>query len=148
MTIRLAEKSDITAWICLVDKLKENFPGLETQKALEEHRNIVLGFIERKEAICAFKNEEIAGLLLFSREKSSLCFLAVDTKCRREHIAKKMFDYMLTFMGDKKEIFVTTYREGVPAGVAARAFYKGLGFKEGKLGEEFGCPVQEFVLKI
>lgn len=42
---------------------------------------------------------------------------------------------------------MTTYRQGDPRGAAARAFYKRLGFSEGKLGEEFGCPVQEFVLK-
>lgn len=31
-------------------------------------------------------------------------------------------------------------------GIAARAFYKHLGFVEGKLTEEFGSPIQEFVL--
>lgn len=41
---------------------------------------------------------------------------------------------------------MTTYREGVPEGIAARAFYRRLGFAEGRLTEEFGSPVQEFVL--
>lgn len=36
---------------------------------------------------------------------------------------------------------------GVPEGVAARAFYKRIGFTEGKLTEEFGSTVQEFMLK-
>ena len=31
--------------------------------------------------------------------------------------------------------------------ITARAFYKRLGFTEGKLTEEFGSPVQEFVFK-
>ena len=59
-----------------------------------------------------------------------------------------MVSYMLTFMNSHKEIAVTTYRDGVPEGVAARAFYKRLGFVEGKLTEEFGSLVQEFILKI
>ena len=54
---------------------------------------------------------------------------------------------MLTLMDAKDDIIVTTYREGVPEGIAARAFYKRLGFIEGKLTEEFGSPVQEFILK-
>ena len=54
---------------------------------------------------------------------------------------------MLTFLALEREVFVTTYREGIPEGVAARAFYKRLGFVEGKLTEEFGSPVQEFVFK-
>lgn len=45
---------------------------------------------------------------------------------------------------ESREITVTTYREGVPEGAAARAFYKRLGFTEGKLTEELGSPVQEF----
>ena len=75
-----------------------------------------------------------------------LCFLAVDAKYRRQHIAEKMVSYMLTYMDPKKEVIVSTYREGVPQGIAARAFYKRLGFVEGKLTEEFGSPVQEFIL--
>lgn len=58
-----------------------------------------------------------------------------------------MLPYMLTFMDTEKESVVTTYRADVPEGIAARAFYKKNGFVEGKLTEEFGSPVQEFVLK-
>ena len=75
-----------------------------------------------------------------------LCFLAVDAEFRRQHIAEKMVTQMLTWMDPQKDVVVTTYREGVPEGIAARAFYKRMGFVEGKLTEEFGSPVQEFVL--
>ena len=54
---------------------------------------------------------------------------------------------MFTKLDSSKDISVTTYRDGVPEGIAARAFYKRMGFVEGKLTEEFGSPVQEFVLK-
>ena len=57
-----------------------------------------------------------------------------------------MVEYMLTFMEPGKDVVVTTYREGVPEGIAARAFYKRLGFVEGRLTEEFGSPAQEFIL--
>ena len=40
----------------------------------------------------------------------------------------------------------TTYCEDVPEGRAARAFYRHMGFLEGRLTEEFGAVVQEFVL--
>lgn len=76
-----------------------------------------------------------------------ICFLAVDIEHRRQHIANKMVSYMLTFMDHQKNVVVTTYRDGAPEGIAARAFYKQLGFIEGKLTEEFGSPVQEFILE-
>lgn len=129
-----------------MEKVKDAFPGLETEEALAEHRNTVLEFMSRGAAICAKEQGEIVGTLLFSRENNMLCFLAVDAACRRRHIAEKMVSYMLPLMEQNRDVTLTTYREGVPEGVAARAFYKRLGFTEGKLTEEFGSPVQEFVL--
>lgn len=84
---------------------------------------------------------------MFSREENMLCFLAVDEQYRRQHIAEIMVLHMLSCMNPEKEVIVTTYREEVPEGIAARAFYKRLGFVEGELTEEFGAPVQEFILK-
>ena len=76
-----------------------------------------------------------------------LCFLAVDPASRRQHIARRLVDFMLARMDAGRTITVTTYREDDPRGAAARAFYRRMGCSEGKLGEEFGCPVQEFTLK-
>ncbi len=147
MNIRLAKQNDIDCWMYLVDKVKDLFPGLETEDAIKEHRTTVLDFIEKSSAICAEENNKIVGELLFSKEESMLCFLAVDTEYRRKHIAEKMFSYMLEFMDKEKDILVTTYRDDVTVGKPAREFYKHLGFVEGKLTEEFGSPVQEFIFK-
>lgn len=146
MEILLANKCDIDNWMNLVYKVRENFLGLETEDALDEHRNTVLEFISKESAICAKCDHKIVGTLLFSKENNMLCFIAVDTEYRRQHIAEKMVSYMLKFLDSNMNVVVTTYREGSPEGIAARAFYKHLGFAEGKLAEEFGSPVQEFVL--
>lgn len=147
MEIRLAQEQDIDSWMTLVERVRNVFPGLETTEAMAEHRITVLQFIRTSSAICAVSEGQIRGALLFSRENGMLCFLAVDAACRRQHIAKELVSFMLTQIGDETDVTVTTYREGDPNGVAARAFYKHLGFSEGRLTEEFGCPVQEFVLK-
>lgn len=147
MTIELGTEQDIDSWMNLVEKVKDAFPGFETKEALNEHKNTVLDFMDRASAICAKEQGEIVGTLLFSSETNVLCFLAVDAEHRRQHIAEKMVSYMLTKMDPQSDISVTTYRDGVHEGTAARAFYKRMGFKEGKLTEEFGSPVQEFVLK-
>lgn len=147
MEIKLGNTSDIDGWMNLVEKVKDDFPGLETTQALNEHRNTVLAFMGKESAICAKTDNKIVGTLLFSKEDHILCFLAVDIAYRRQHIAEKMVSYMLTQMDSQEDITVTTYREGVPEGFAARAFYKRIGFVAGKLTEEFGSPVQEFILK-
>lgn len=147
MELKLAGVCDIEAWMKLVERVKDSFPGLETKEAMEAHRDTVLEFIHHGSAICAKIGDSVVGALLFSRENGMLCFLAVDEPYRRQHIAEKMVAYMLSFMESGKDIVVTTYREDAPEGKAARAFYKRLGFAEGRLTEEFGSPVQEFIWK-
>lgn len=147
LEIRLAQAQNIDAWMELVERVKDSFPGLETQEALDAHKTTVLYFMENASAICAVKANHIAGTLLFCREDSALCFLAVDPAHRRQHIAQQMISFMLTQMDAHKDITVSTYREGDPNGIAARALYKSLGFSAGKLTKEFDYPVQEFVLK-
>lgn len=147
MEIQLAKPENLDSWMALVEQVRDAFPGLETAEALSEHRATVLQFIQSSSAICAVDAGHVVGTLLFSKENRMLCFLAVDPSRRRQHIARQMVAFMLTQMEEEKDITVTTYREGDPNGIAARAFYKRLGFSEGKLTEEFGCPVQEFVLK-
>ena len=147
VTIEPGIKQDIDSWMNLVERVRDAFPGLETRQAMEAHRRTVLEFMESGGAICAKEQKEVVGALLFSREHSMLCFLAVDARHRRQHIAENMVACMLTKMDSHSDILVTTYREDVPEGAAARAFYQRMGFTPGKLTEEFGSPVQEFVLK-
>ena len=147
MKIQLAKPENIDAWMVLVEQVRDTFPGLETAEAMAEHRATVLQFILESSAICALEAGRVAGALLFSKENSVLCFLAVDPAHRRQHIARQMVDFMLTQMDVGKNVTVTTFREGDPNGIAARTFYKHLGFSEGKLTEKFGSPVQEFILK-
>lgn len=144
MVIDFASNSDIDSWMNLIDKVKDVFPGLE----MDDHRKTVIEFIERKEAICAKDKDKIVGILLFSKEENMICFLAVDPLYRRKHIAKDLIEYMLPFLDRYHDVIVTTYRAGDSKGFSARAFYKNIGFKEGKLTEEFGYPVQEFLLKL
>lgn len=146
--IDYSSSKDIAPWIRLVQMVSGSFPGLETEEALTEHRKTVLDFMSRHEAICAKENGVIIGVLLFSKVRNILCFLAVAPIFRRQHIAEKMFRFMLPNMSTDKPITVTTYRDGVPEGIAARAFYQRLGFVQGKLTVEFGSEVQEFVLDV
>lgn len=143
ISIDYGRSEDIEHWMRLVRKVSDSFPELETEEALTEHRQTVLDFMARREAICAKENDDIVGVLLFSKENNMLCFLAVDPIYRRQRIAEKMFRFILPQMSSGKPITVTTCREGV----STRAFYKRIGFTEGKLTSKFGSTVQEFVWK-
>ena len=147
MEIVRAQAGDVEGWMTLVEAVRKGFPGLDTPEAMREHRLAVLEFIARGEALCAREQGRVVGALLFSREARMLCFLAVDPAWRRRHIAEGLLEAMLNCLPPEGPVTVTTYRAGVPEGIAARAFYRKMGFEEGRLTEEFGAPVQEFVLR-
>lgn len=58
---------DIENWMSLVTRVRWNFPGLETQEKLDEHKATVLRFMGKQQAICVKEGNEIAGVMLFSR---------------------------------------------------------------------------------
>lgn len=58
---------DIEKWMSLVTRVRWNFPGLETQEKLDDHRATVLKFMGKIQAICVKDENEIAGVMLFSR---------------------------------------------------------------------------------
>lgn len=146
MRINFATEGNIGGWMQLVRRVAGSFPGLESEDALSAHARTTLDFIARREAIFASDGGISVGVLLFSREEGMLCFLAVAPEYRRRHIARGMLQLALSQIPAAKAVTVTTYREGDAEGEAARAFYSRLGFTPGRLTEEFGVGVQEFVL--
>lgn len=138
--------TDLDAWMELVNRVSWNFPGLETAESLEEHRETVLRFMEKGQALCVRKKGEMMGVLLFSRKRNMICCLAVDPGCRRQGVASALLEKALSEMDRQREITVSTFREEDEKGRAPRALYRKFGFREAGLTEEFGYPNQVFVL--
>ncbi|MCR5528139.1 MAG: GNAT family N-acetyltransferase [Saccharofermentans sp.] len=146
MKVHFGQKEDIDQWMKLVTKVSDNFPGLETEEALEEHRKTVLKFMGKEQALCIKEVDKIVGVLLFSRGHNMICCLAVDPDYRRAGIASAMLDKALSELDRTRDITVTTFRENDAKGTAPRALYKKFGFVEGELVMEFGYPNQVFIL--
>lgn len=145
--LKYGEPEDIDTWMELVSEVHQSFPGLETEDKIAEHRNTVLKFMSRKEAICVKYDDKIAGVILFSKKHNMICCLAVSPKHRRKGIASMLIEEALKNLNREKDITVSTFRENDPKGIAPRALYKKFGFEEGELIEEFGYPNQKFILR-
>ena len=76
--------SDINSWMQLVKKVSWNFPGLETEQSIDEHKIIVLKFMNDKRALCVKNEQDIVGVLLYSRKHNMICCLAVDPAYRKK----------------------------------------------------------------
>lgn len=145
--IEFATMNNLASWMSLVEIVRANFPGLETQELLDEYRNTVIKNIERQSAICALHGNIVAGILLFSEKHNMISCMAVHPEYRRSGIARGMIELMLPKLDQTKDITVTTFREDDPKGVAPRALYQSLGFLPSELCIELGYPSQVFVLK-
>lgn len=139
--------ADIDRWMALVADVRANFPGLETAEALEDHKNSVLKFMGRGEAVCMKDGDEIAGVLLFSSKHSMICCLAVDPRYRRRGAASAMLTEALSRMDRSRDISVSTFREGDPKAPAPRALYRKFGFEPDELVMELGYPCEKFILR-
>lgn len=137
---------DIEKWMSLVTQVRWNFPGLETQEKLDEHRATVLRFMGKRQAICVKEESEIAGVMLFSRGHNMICCLAVSLEYRRRGVASMLMDEALNNLDRTKEIAVSTFRADDEKGPAPRALYEKYGFVEDALVEEMDYPNQKYVL--
>ena len=75
MKVEFGITSDIDSWMRLVKKVSWNFPGLETEQSIDEHKIIVLKFMNDKRALC---------VILYSRKHNMICCLAVDPAYRKK----------------------------------------------------------------
>ena len=137
---------DIEKWMRLVTQVRWNFPGLETQEKLNEHRATVLKFMGKRQAICVKEENEIAGVMLFSRGHNMICCLAVAPEYRRHGVASMLMDEALNNLDRTKEISVSTFRADDKKGSAPRALYEKYGFIADVLIEELNYPNQKYVL--
>lgn len=139
-------EQDIASWMELIKNVRWNFPGLETENALEEHKNTVLKFMSQKRAICVKDGKKIIGVLLISIKHNMICCLAVSPDYRKQGIGSQLLAYALEKLDRTLPIIVSTFREEDEKGTAPRALYKKFGFVPDALIEEFEYPNQRFVL--
>ena len=139
-------EQDIDSWMELVKSVRWSFPGLETETALNEHRNTVLKFMKQKRALCVKDEKRIVGVLLFSYKYNMICCLAVSNDYRNRGLGSKLLVCALEKLDRTQPITVSTFREEDDKGTAPRALYKKYGFIPDALIEEFGYPNQKFIL--
>ncbi len=147
MIVQYGALQDIDSWMQLVQRVRWNFPGLETEAALEDHRKTVLRFMGENRALCVKDAEKVVGVLLLSKKHNMICCLVVAPEYRRNGIASALLEKALAELDRSRDITVTTFRANDEKGIAPRALYKQFGFKEEKLMIENDYPVQRFVLR-
>lgn len=141
-----AEVKDIDSWIKMIEIVRDNFPGLETDEDMEGYRQTVIKNVKRQTAFCVKHKGDIVGIMLFSFNSKCISCMAVHPNHRRKGIAAAMIEKMLSLFPNDTDISVTTFRENDIKGIAPRQLYRKFGFKEDELVTEFNYPNQKFIL--
>ena len=147
MNVEYGTSMDIESWMDLVKLVSWNFPGLETEADIENHRKTVLRFMDENRALCVKKTDKVVGVLLISKKHNMICCLAVAPEYRRKGIASALLEKALSELDRSNDITVTTFRDNDEKGIAPRALYKTFDFVEEKLTVENDYPVQRFILR-
>ena len=133
MKVEFGRTSDIDSWMRLVRKVSWNFPGLETEQSIEEHKIIVLKFMNDNNhhlIVCEVDGKIVASCVCvvipnLTRNVRPYAFVenvvthadyrkkgyATDCLNYAKHIAKENNCYkMMLLTGSKEESTLNFYR--------------------------------------
>ena len=128
MKVEYGTSLDIESWMELVQSVSWNFPGLETEAAIEDHRKTVLRFMRENRALCVKDDENVVGVLLLSKKHNMICCLAVAPEYRRKGIASALLEKALAELDSSRDITVTTFRDNDEKGIAPQSAIQAIWF--------------------
>lgn len=138
-----AIEDDIPACMELVRLIVDGFPHLQEDKYILELKR----HIKNQEALILKDNLVAIGIMLFSYQSGSIDFMGTHPLYRKKGIPKVFLDKVMGELIKKKQISITTYREGDRADTGYRNEIQALGFAEAELLIEFDYPTQRFILQ-
>ena len=68
------------------------FPGLDKEQSIEEYKMTVLKFMNDKRALCVKNEQDIVGILLYSKKHNMICCLAVYADYPKRGIIVNFFE--------------------------------------------------------
>ncbi len=140
--IRLANETDIPAWMNLMHLVIDGYPEMNEEDYLTQ---LKIGISEQR-ALVLKDDALLIGAMLFNRHTGSIDYWGVHPQYRNAGIHKLFIDALLHTYLPNQDLCITTYRAGDKADTGHRALLYTLGFAERELLVEYGYPTQKFVL--
>lgn len=140
--IRLANETDIPAWMNLMHLVIDGYPEMNEEDYLTQ---LKIGISEQR-ALVLKDDALLIGAMLFNRHTGSIDYWGVHPQYRNAGIHKLFIDALLHTYLPNQDLCITTYRAGDKADTGHRARLYTLGFAERELLVEYGYPTQKFVL--
>lgn len=134
---------DLDAWMDLMRASVDAFPHFHEC----QHEAWAARCVDVQHAIGAWDDGKLVGALAFDSEAAVIDVLAVHPQYRRLGVAEALVGALRSVELPGRDVRLTSFREGDRADTGQRSDVLALGFEEAELSEEFGYPVQRFVLR-
>ncbi|WP_022664268.1 GNAT family N-acetyltransferase [Desulfospira joergensenii] len=150
MDVYDSELTDWEAWLALAREVEPLFgpmadePGFQKalHQAISENRAFCIG-LDRDG-----NNQGVKGGIVISKESNEIAWLAVSQAYRKMGFGRKLIEFALGRLDQKKSIFVQTFDKSVPQGNPARKLYMDFGFTDFKDGGFNPAGVWTVIMKL
>ncbi len=142
--VSYAALADISDWMNFITLVIDGFPCLDEASHLEQVRQ----HMQKRQALIMRDGSSIIGAAAFLYQAGSIEFLAVHPQYRNGGVAKALLEFMMCNVFGRREISITTFRQGDKADTGQREEYMGLGFAEADPVTAFGYPAQKLILPL
>jgi len=146
MILRKALLKDTDNILNVVKNNRYLFPCFETKDVFIDYKRHLLNMINDGRCNIAIINNEVAGVVLYSKKDNEIYFLLVQEKYQRMKVGTYLMKTAISDLDNGRDITLSTYVKDDARSMKSRPFYKSLGFIEGKKLNK-GIPQIEFILK-
>jgi diadenosine tetraphosphate (Ap4A) HIT family hydrolase/ribosomal protein S18 acetylase RimI-like enzyme len=129
MLITIADSRHIDAWLSIAREMEPIFGASMADNP--QFRDYVVRSTQSMKAIVALdrmNDDELMGVIAFSRSKNSISWLGVTTKYRRKSVGSRLVEAALRQLNATAAITVVTFVGQDANALAARALYEKYGF--------------------
>ena len=147
MLIRWADENDLSSWQAVATEVSQIFEHPADMGQDPEFISYAKSSILNYEVLTAvdYMSGLNMGFISFSRTKNAITWFAVSEQFRGKGAGEQLLKTALRQLDTTKDITVTTFNDGYPQGMAARALYKKFGFISEKSTTYNGFPRCEMI---
>ncbi|KJS10201.1 MAG: hypothetical protein VR67_19295 [Peptococcaceae bacterium BRH_c8a] len=145
MVVRFVKMDDYNAWLDLAKEVEPIFGKMVDDIDFE---NGIRECIFNSLAFCIESNNKIQGIIAVNSNTNEIIWLAVREESRGKRYGHQLVARALSFLDNKRPVFVQTFSPNIKDGEMARKMYLKFGFIDFKDGGKNPAGIDTVIMKL